>query len=78
MISHWRAIARETMIATQVLTRGPACCGTAGPVAAMVASSDRASASVDLVIDQYYSDDREDRDELASPSHLSGRSLAEL
>lgn len=47
-------------------------------VAAVVVSRDRATASIDLVLDRYYSDDREDRDESASPLHLSGRSLAEL
>jgi hypothetical protein len=49
-----------------------------GAVAALVASRDRAAASVDLGLDRYYSNDREDRDESPAPSHLSGRSLAEL
>jgi len=52
--------------------------GPGGPVASMISSRDRAAAGVDLVLDRYYTDDREDRNDSASPSHLSARSLAEL
>jgi uncharacterized delta-60 repeat protein len=47
-------------------------------IAAQTAARNSRSASVDLVIDRFYSNDREDRDESSLPSHLSWRSLAEL